>query len=485
MARQQEENGADMLDVNFGMNGIDEKSMMIEAIHRIGECTSLPLVIDSSSVDVMEAALLEYPGRALINSVSLEKEKFERLLPIVKKYGAMFIILPLSDEGLPKDMDEKRGIIEKIYERAISLGLKKEDMVVDALVATVGANDRAALEAAETIEYCRNELGLLTSCGLSNISFGLPERMNVNAMFLAMCITKGLNMAIVNPGQDPLMTAAVTMNMLCAKPDASLRYIERMELLKEKEAERLRNMPAQAALPSNEKKAPSEDVQKKAHSDPGGKNETDSGAESFQSFQAVVKGSKNAIIDILKTEMDAGAKPEDIINDRLIPAINKVGNLFNEHKYFIPQLMNSAKTMEAGIEYLKPFIKDKSGGEKLPAIVIATVEGDIHDIGKNLVAMMLKNYGYEVYDLGKNVPADEIVAAAKEHDAKIIALSALMTTTMMKMGEVVSARDAAGIDAKVIIGGACVSESFCEEISADGYSEDAAECVELVKKLLG
>ena len=470
MARQQEENGADMLDVNFGMNGIDEKSMMVEAIHRIGECTSLPLVIDSSSVDVMEAALLEYPGRALINSVSLEKEKFERLLPMVKKYGAMFIILPLSDEGLPKDMEEKREIIERIYDRAISLGLKREDMVVDALVATVGANERAALEAAETIEYCRNELGVLTSCGLSNISFGLPERMNVNAMFLSMCITKGLNMAIVNPGQDPLMTAAVTMNMLCAKPDASLKYIERMEMLKAKEAERLRNIPTTvtSVSPSDEKKAPVDDVQKNAP----------------QSFQAVVKGSKNAIIEILKAEMDEGAVAEDIINDRLIPAINKVGNLFNEHKYFIPQLMNSAKTMEAGIEYLKPFIKDKSGGEKLPAIVIATVEGDIHDIGKNLVAMMLKNYGYEVYDLGKNVPADEIIAAAREHDAKIIALSALMTTTMMKMGEVVAARDAAGIDAKVIIGGACVNETFCEEISADGYSEDAAECVELVKRLL-
>ena len=223
-----EKSGADILDINMGMNGIDEKEMMLEAIEEVTMTTSLPLCFDSSHVDIIEAALRRYPGRALINSISLEKEKFEKLLPIAKKYGAMFILLPLSDAGLPKDINEKKEIIHTILARALELGMHKEDIVVDGLVATVGANKNAALETLETICYCKNELGLATVGGLSNISFGLPNRAFVNAAFVTMALQSGLTMAIANPSSDIMMNLAAASDLLLNKAGADLNYINRM-----------------------------------------------------------------------------------------------------------------------------------------------------------------------------------------------------------------------------------------------------------------
>ena len=228
MAEEQEEMGAHILDINMGMNGIDEKEMMLEAIEEVTMTTSLPLCFDSSHVDIIEAALRRYPGRALINSISLEKEKFEKLLPIAKKYGAMFILLPLSDAGLPKDINEKKEIIHTILARALELGMHKEDIVVDGLVATVGANKNAALETLETICYCKNELGLATVGGLSNISFGLPNRAFVNAAFVTMALQSGLTMAIANPSSDIMMNLAAASDLLLNKAGADLNYINRM-----------------------------------------------------------------------------------------------------------------------------------------------------------------------------------------------------------------------------------------------------------------
>lgn len=228
MALEQEENGASILDINMGMNGIDEKEMMLRTIYEVTSTVDCPLCIDSSHVDIIEAALRIYPGRALINSISLEKEKFEKLLPIAKKYGAMFILLPLSDEGLPKDSAEKHGIIRTIMDEAVRIGMAKEDIIVDGLVATIGANPNAALECFETFSYCKNELELPTACGLSNISFGLPERTYVNTAFLTMAIANGLTMAIANPSQELLMNAAFASDMLLNKKESDIRYIERM-----------------------------------------------------------------------------------------------------------------------------------------------------------------------------------------------------------------------------------------------------------------
>ena len=236
MALEQEENGASILDINMGMNGIDEKEMMLRTIYEVTSTVDCPLCIDSSHVDIIEAALRIYPGRALINSISLEKEKFEKLLPIAKKYGAMFILLPLSDEGLPKDSAEKHGIIRTIMDEAVRIGMAKEDIIVDGLVATIGANPNAALECFETFSYCKNELELPTACGLSNISFGLPERTYVNTAFLTMAIANGLTMAIANPSQELLMNAAFASDMLLNKKESDIRYIERMNFLSEKYA---------------------------------------------------------------------------------------------------------------------------------------------------------------------------------------------------------------------------------------------------------
>ena len=466
MALEQEENGASILDINMGMNGIDEKEMMLRTIYEVTSTVDCPLCIDSSHVDIIEAALRIYPGRALINSISLEKEKFEKLLPIAKKYGAMFILLPLSDEGLPKDSAEKHGIIRTIMDEAVRIGMAKEDIIVDGLVATIGANPNAALECFETFSYCKNELELPTACGLSNISFGLPERTYVNTAFLTMAIANGLTMAIANPSQELLINAAFASDMLLNKKESDIRYIERMNFLSEKYAGMERVMvqktPAGTSAAGGETR----------------KESTGSGV-----FQAVLKGNKEHVLEEVKKMLDGGAKPDEIINEHLIAAINEVGELFDKKKYFLPQLISSANTMKLAIEYLEPML-ERSNTEAMATIVVATVEGDIHDIGKNLVVLMLKNYGYHVIDLGKDVPADVIVDTAMNEGAKVIGLSALMTTTMMRMKDVVELAKEKGCTAKIVIGGAAITESFSDEIGADGYSKDAAECVKLVERLL-
>lgn len=453
MARAQEENGAAILDVNMGMNGIDEKQMMLDTIYEVTYTVDCPLCIDSSHVDIIEEALRIYPGRALINSISLETEKFEKLLPVAKKYGAMFILLPLSDAGLPKDAEEKRGIVRTILEAALKMGLHREDIVVDGLVATVGANPTAALECFDTIQYCKEELGLATVCGLSNISFGLPARQYVNTAFLTMAITKGLTMAIANPSQELLMNAAFATDMLLHKDGSDIRYINRMNLLEDK-------------MPRGEAQNAEQPVQNPV-------------------FDCVLKGNKGSIISEVDKALTAGEKPEEIIDGQLIPAINEVGVLFDKQVYFLPQLIASAQTMQQAIEYLEPMIEKNGKEEPKATIVIATVEGDIHDIGKNLVALMLRNYGYRVLDLGKDVAADIIVDTALKEHAQIIGLSALMTTTMMRMKDVVELAKERGCDSKIIVGGAAITPSFADEIGADGYSSDAADCVKLVERLLG
>lgn len=471
MAEEQEEMGAHILDINMGMNGIDEKEMMKQVIYEVSSTVDCPLCIDTSHIDVMEEALRIYPGRALINSISLESEKIEKMLPIAKKYGAMFVLLPLSDEGLPKDGEEKKHIIETVYDRAMEMGMAHEDIVVDGLVATIGANPEAARECYETIAYCKDVRKLPTICGLSNISFGLPERMYVNTAFLTMAICEGLTMAIANPSQELLMNAAFASDMLLHRPDSDIRYIERMNRLAEQKAEYETVVV---------KKTPAESTGQKESS---GADAIDA-IKDHPIFTAVLKGSKGTILDEVKKALDAGVKPDAIINDYLIAAINEVGVLFDKKKYFLPQLIGSANTMKKAIDYLEPMLERREDAGQMPTLVIATVEGDIHDIGKNLVVLMLKNYGYNVIDMGKDVPCEDIVDTAIREDAAIIGLSALMTTTMMRMQDVVEICKAKGCKSKVIIGGACITQSFADEIGADGYSRDAAECVKLVERLL-
>lgn len=478
-AAEQEESGARILDINMGMSGIDEKSMMLTVLDEVAGITSLPLSIDSSHVDVIEAALRRYPGRALINSISFEKAKVESLLPIAWKYGAMFILLPLSDEGLPKSLDEKISIINEIVDRALKMGMRKEDIVVDGLVATVAANPLAAKETLQTIRYCK-EHDLATICGLSNISFGLPERMNVNSAFLTMAIMEGLTMAIANPNQEMLVNAAFSSDILMDKEGADLRYINRMNAIKEAKEAFLKANPEAAQISGLAVKV----KQKSTSSDIG---DNASGVQLEGSLgsvkEAVLKGRQRDIVEITKTAVDDGFEPQQILNEALMPAINEVGDLFDKGKYFLPQLIASAETMKKSIDYLEPMLKKDGVDADMPTVVIATVKGDIHDIGKNLVALMLKNHGFTVVDLGKDVPREEIIEAARKYNARIIALSALMTTTMQEMKHVIDLAKQEGIEAKVMIGGAVITQDYADEIGADGYSRDAADAVKLAQKL--
>lgn len=510
MAREQTLNGASILDVNMGTNGIDEKEMMVRSIYEVSEVTDLPLCLDSSYPEVIEAALKIYPGRALINSISCETEKFEQLIPLAKKYGAMFILLPVSDEGIPKTLEEKHQILEETLEKAYACGIAHEDIIVDGLVATVGADKDAAKNCLATFRHCHDSLKLPTVCGLSNISFGLPQRTYANVSFLVMSIVNGLTMAIANPSQDLLMNAAFASDMLLAKPESDLNYINRMQYFANKQEEEERKKESKileqklekgltisggvnisstgnavtirtgavqssgsAGLVTTEEQGSADDGEHP--SDELSKNPV---------YQGVMQGDKDNIVDFSKAEMAKGKKADAIINDYLIPAINEVGSLYDQKKYFLPQLIASANAMKVAIAYLEPLIEKSEDGEEMASIVIATVEGDVHDIGKNLVALMLRNYGYNVTDLGKDVPAETIIQAAIDKHAQIVGLSALMTTTMMRMKEVVELAKEKGYEGKIIIGGAAVTESFAEEIGADGYSTDAADCVKLVGRLL-
>ena len=433
MAEEQTERGAKILDINMGMNGIDELEMMKRAVYEVISVTNLPLCIDSSHVEIIEAALRIYPGRALINSISLEEKKCRPLMRIAKKYGAMAILLPLSDKGLPENLDEKKEIIRRLLEIADEEGLSRDSLIIDGLVATVGANRMAALETLDTIAYCKNELQIPTICGLSNISFGLPERINVNTAFLTM--------AICNPGQAMLVNASLAADLLLAKEDSDNIYVENVVALSQTEQTAAKNV--------------------------AGVSE-----EGSRVYHDVVKGNKGSIVENVKKELEAGKDPQTIIDEDLIPAVNKVGELFEQKKYFLPQLIAGATAMDLAIEYITPLLHIEENAKPKGTVIMATVEGDIHDIGKNLVVLMLKNYGYKVVDLGK------------EEHADIIGLSALMTTTMMRMKDAVEYVRANNLPYKVIIGGAVVSQNFADEIGADGYSKDANEAVKLVDKLL-
>ena len=331
--------------------------------------------------------------------------------------------------------------------------MSRDSLIIDGLVATVGANRMAALETLDTIAYCKNELQIPTICGLSNISFGLPERINVNTAFLTMAIANGLTMAICNPGQAMLVNASLAADLLLAKEDSDNIYVENVVALSQTEQTAAKNV--------------------------AGVSE-----EGSRVYHDVVKGNKSSIVENVKKELESGKDPQTIIDEDLIPAVNKVGELFEQKKYFLPQLIAGATAMDLAIEYITPLLHIEENAKPKGTVIMATVEGDIHDIGKNLVVLMLKNYGYKVVDLGKDVPLDKIIAAAKEEHADIIGLSALMTTTMMRMKDAVEYVRANNLPYKVIIGGAVVSQNFADEIGADGYSKDANEAVKLVDKLL-
>lgn len=462
MALEQVQKGAKILDVNVGMPGIDEKEIMLKILEFLPSFTEAPLCIDSSSHEVLEAALRVYPGRALINSISYEKVKLEKILPIAAKYGAMFILLPVGDDGVPYEAEERIKLIEKIYNEAKVFGFKKEDIVVDALVMTVSAEQGAAKNTLEVIKWSKEEFGANTVVGLSNVSFGLPERKWINAAFFAMAVGNGLSMAIANPSDEVLMNIKLASDVLALKDKNSKNYINFFA----------NSSSIQTSFSKSKEVNPPSLKEDKGVLD--------------KIFNSVVTGDKENIINFLKAAIDETHTASYLVDNCLIPAINHVGELFNKKEYYLPQLIESAQTMKEAFNYLEPMmIEPKCKEKKQAGIVLATVKGDVHDIGKNIVGLMLKNYGFKVYDLGKDVDAALIIKKAKETNAKIIALSALMTTTMVEMKKVIELAKKEGLDCKFMIGGAVVNEKYSDEIGADGYSGDAYGAVKLAQKLVG
>jgi 5-methyltetrahydrofolate--homocysteine methyltransferase len=449
-ATEQTSAGAALLDVNMGMSGIDEKAMMLQAVSLLSRVSDTPLCLDSSNPEVMEAALRLYPGRALVNSISAEKARLEKMLPVAAKYGAMIILLPLTDDEIPPTAAGRAKVVEQLFAEAQKYGYEKEDVAVDGLVMAVSADQSAASETIKTVEWASKEFGVNTIIGASNVSFGLPARNWINAAFFAMAIGRGLSMVIINPMEELIMSLKLAGDALTGRDKNMLAYLARFA-----------DAPKEAATA----KATSADPKQAVH-------------------DCVVRGEEDNITGAVKAALAAGAKPSELVDNFLIPAINKVGELFDRKKYFLPQLMMSADTMRKAFAVLEPLLKRDGTQKAAEKIVIATVKGDIHDIGKNLVALMLRNYGFDVIDLGKDVPAEKILDAAEAEGAKIVGLSALMTTTMIEMKTVIDLAKARGLSLKFMIGGAVVDENYSREIGANGYGADALASVRLAQEWL-
>jgi len=450
MAREQEENGAHVLDVNIGVPHLDEQKTIKDVIHLLSTATELPLVIDSSRLETIKTALRHYPGRLMINSISGEADKIAELLPMAAKYGAMFILLPLAGKELPDTAEKRIPIIKNVYQQAKALGISKEDIVVDGLVMTVASNPEGPAETLKTIAWCTKNR-FQTIVGLSNVSFGLPERQWINGAFLAMARQNGLKMAIANPSIPEVMAFKHSADVLLNRDRQAAAYIayfaEKAESNKKEEKE--------AALPST---------------------------PANRLFICVLEGNGEDISDVIRANLAEGLAPEELVNI-MIKAINHVGALFEEKRYFLPQLLASAEAMKKGMDDLDPLLQQEKAEEKKNLIIMATVEGDIHDIGKNIVALLLGNHGYRIMDLGKDIPAQTIVRAIKEHKPDVVALSALMTTTMVRMKEVIDLARKEGEECPFMVGGAVVTASFADSIGAY-YAKDGVEAGKVVEKII-
>jgi 5-methyltetrahydrofolate--homocysteine methyltransferase len=449
-AMDQEQKGAHILDVNMGLSGISEKDMMIKSINLLSKISPLPLCIDTTRLEVIEAALRIYPGRALVNSISAESDRIEETLPIAAKYGAMIIALPLDDKGIPKTLDGRKKAVSAIFDAASKLGYENNDIIVDGLVMTISSDQKAAQTTLDLIDWCTKELKVNTTCGLSNVSFGLPERLWINSSFLAMAISRGLSTAIINPSSDMMMNVIAATDALNSRDEKIKSYVSRFAQVSSKNTEIVKD------------ESPAEAV-----------------------HRAVVEGNDEAIDSLIDKAVESGLKPKEIVDNSMIPAINIVGDKYDKKEYFLPQLIMSADTMSKGFERLEPLlIKSEGKKESGPTVIMATVKGDIHDNGKNIVVLMLKNYGFNVIDIGKDVDAETIISEAKKNNANIIGLSALMTTTMTEMKTVIDTLRNHNLSIPVMIGGAVVDQSYADEIGAQGYAVDAMEAVKIAKSLV-
>lgn len=436
-AINQEEKGADMLDVNVGLPEINEEEVLCQAIKEIQAITTLPLQIDTSNPKALESALRIYNGKALVNSVNGKKESMEAVFPIVKKYGGTVIALTLDENGIPNSARERANIAKRIIEKANEYGIDKKDIVVDPLCLTVSSDKNAPKITLDAIDIIKNELGVKTSLGISNVSFGLPNRDIVNSVFFAHALEKGLDAVIMNPFSEAMQNVYYAHNALCGIDESCQEYI---------------------SYSSKNTSSPVLQI-----------------TQELTLKRAIIKGMKKEAREISKS-LVVNNKPLDIINEYIVPALDEVGNDYEKGIVFLPQLLLSAETATVAFEVIKEYFSSEessSSGE----IIIATVKGDIHDIGKNIVKVILQNYGYTVHDLGKDVSPERILEYAKSTGIKLVGLSALMTTTVVSMEETIKLINKELPDVKFFVGGAVLTPEYAEKIGADRYCKDAMESV--------
>ncbi len=495
-ARRQVAAGAPVLDVNMGVPGIDEARAMARAVTEIQAAVDVPLSLDSTNVEALEEGLKNFVGRPLINSTTGEAKNLEAVLPLARKYGAAVLGLCLDEQGIPEHAAGRVEVARRIKRRALEAGLREEDIYIDCLVKTASAEQSQVMETLEALRTVKGELGVGTVLGVSNVSHGLPAREILNSTYLAMAWAAGVDLPIVNPFDERMMDATRGAAVLLNRDPACSQFITRYREWQASAGEKagLRhavcrqcNIPDLISRPAvtGEGESPARGVEEKGTGIEGQGDKEIEDPLYRQLATMVLEGEHNAIETLVNRALEELARdPLEVVNQALIPGIEKAGELYDQKVFFLPQLMMAAEAMKRAFTVIRPRLKDSQQVQR-GTIVMATVEGDIHDIGKNIVCVLLENYGFRVIDLGKDVATERIIATAEQEQADIVGLSALMTTTMPVMKRVIAGLKEKGLACKTMVGGAVLTLEYAQSIGADAYSRDAREAVRVAQKLLG
>ena len=469
-AVSQAEAGAQILDVNVGAPGVDEPALMEQVVKALQSVVSLPLQLDSSHAEALERGLRVYNGKPIVNSVNGEPEVLEKVLPLCKKYGAAVVGLAIDERGIQPKAEDRVAIARRIKKAALEAGIPQEDIYIDCLTLTASAQQEDVLATVQALHTCKTELGVRTILGVSNISFGLPCRPYLNTTFLTMAMYAGLDLAIMNPSSEEMMAAVYAYNVLTNRDKQSGRYIARY-------ADRV---PASAALAKAMQDKAASGVP--AAAEAAGPAVSGPYAPLMKAVEQGLKGEAAACTKALLAEKE----PLELVDEALIPALDIVGVKYEKGKLFLPQLLQAASAAQSAFDEIKTAIAQRGGaGASKGRIVLATVKGDVHDIGKNIVKVILENYGFEVIDLGRDVPVETVVETVREKDVHLVGLSALMTTTLKSMEETIAALHAAKLDCKVMVGGAVLTPEYAEKIGADWYAKDAKQSADIAKEFFG
>ena len=463
---RQEDSGAHILDVNVGLPEIDEPAMMGEVITRLQSVLALPLQIDTTDSAALERGMRLYNGKPMVNSVNGKQESIETVFPLVRKYGGVLVALVLDEQGIPATAEGRIAIARKIYEAADRYGVPREDIVIDGLAMTISSDSRSALVTLETLRRVRDELGGHSILGVSNISFGLPRREIVNAHFLTMAMQSGLSCAIINPGNEAMMQSYRAFLALQGLDENCMDYINTYAGTKAPSA-----VPAAGGAADGQQGSTAKDASRQAAS--GG----------MSLAESIARGMAESAVRATRQGLET-TDPLLLINEQMIPALDRVGQGFEKGTIFLPQLLMSAEAAKAAFEVVKESMSG-TAREVKGRMILATVKGDIHDIGKNIVKVMLENYGYEILDLGKDVAPETIVDTAIREDIRLIGLSALMTTTVVSMEETIRLLRERKPDTRVVVGGAVMTQEYADAIGADCYAKDAMATVRYADRVFG